>query len=63
MTSEFNPEEIFESAISEHLEVVREFARQKNAVETIALAITSALLGGGKILWCGNGGSAPDCQH
>jgi D-sedoheptulose 7-phosphate isomerase len=63
MTSEFNPEEIFESAIAEHLEVVSELARQKNVVETIALAMTGALLGGGKVLWCGNGGSAADCQH
>lgn len=63
MTSEFNPEEIFESAISEHLEVVRELARQQGVIEAIALAMTAALLGGGKILWCGNGGSAADCQH
>jgi D-sedoheptulose 7-phosphate isomerase len=46
-----------------HLEVVRELAHQQNVVEAIALAMTEALHGGGKILWCGNGGSAADCQH
>ncbi len=63
MTSEFNPKQIFESAISEHLEVVRDLARQQDVIEAIALGMTSAILGGGKILWCGNGGSAADCQH
>jgi D-sedoheptulose 7-phosphate isomerase len=25
--------------------------------------MTEAILAGGKVLWCGNGGSAADCQH
>jgi D-sedoheptulose 7-phosphate isomerase len=63
MTSEFNSKELFESAISEHLDVVRELAGQQDAIEGIALAMTTAILGRGKVLWCGNGGSAADCQH
>jgi D-sedoheptulose 7-phosphate isomerase len=63
MRSEINPKEAFESAISMHLEVVRELTRQLDVIEAVALAMTEALLGGGKVLWCGNGGSAADCQH
>jgi D-sedoheptulose 7-phosphate isomerase len=32
-------------------------------LEGIALAMTAALRSEGKILWCGNGGSAADSQH
>ena len=32
-------------------------------LETIARAMTASLRAGGKILWCGNGGSAGDSQH
>ena len=63
MTSEFSLKELFESTISKHLEVVRELGRQHDVIETIAEAMTASILGGGKILWCGNGGSAADCQH
>ena len=33
------------------------------ATEMAALAVASALAQGGKLLLCGNGGSAADCQH
>ena len=36
---------------------------QAPVLEAIAKAMTSALRAGGKILWCGNGGSAADSQH
>jgi len=32
-------------------------------LQTIAMSMTTALRNGGKILWCGNGGSAADSQH
>jgi D-sedoheptulose 7-phosphate isomerase len=32
-------------------------------VEAIANAIVTALRDGGKVLWCGNGGSAAEAQH
>jgi D-sedoheptulose 7-phosphate isomerase len=63
MKSDFDPKEMFESALAEHVEVVHGLARQQGVIEAIALAMNTALVGGGKILWCGNGGSAADCQH
>ena len=54
---------IFGKAIAEHLEVVRQIDGQQPVLEAIALAMTATLRGGGKILWCGNGGSAGDSQH
>jgi D-sedoheptulose 7-phosphate isomerase len=54
---------IFGKAIAEHLEVVRQIEAQQPVLEAIALAMTATLRGGGKILWCGNGGSAGDSQH
>ncbi len=57
------PASIFGKAIAEHLEVVGQVAAQQPLLEAIALAMTATLRAGGKILWCGNGGSAGDSQH
>jgi D-sedoheptulose 7-phosphate isomerase len=54
---------VFGAAIREHLEVVRQVEAQQAVLESIALAMTASLRAGGKILWCGNGGSAGDAQH
>jgi D-sedoheptulose 7-phosphate isomerase len=54
---------IFDKAIAEHLAVVRTMQNQLQVLESIARAMTSTLQAGGKILWCGNGGSAADAQH
>lgn len=54
---------IFGAAIADHLEVVRQVEAQTALLESIAVAMTATLRAGGKILWCGNGGSAGDCQH
>lgn len=54
---------VFGAAIAEHLEVVRQVETQQAALESIAVAMTASLRAGGKILWCGNGGSAGDSQH
>jgi len=43
--------------------VVRQLETQQPVLEAIALAMTATLRAGGKILWCGNGGSAGDSQH
>lgn len=56
-------EGIFGKAIAEHLEVVRELQGQQETLTMIARAMTGTLRAGGKILWCGNGGSASDSQH
>jgi D-sedoheptulose 7-phosphate isomerase len=54
---------IFGNAIAEHLEVVRQLNEQQDLLAAIALAMTATLRARGKILWCGNGGSAADSQH
>jgi D-sedoheptulose 7-phosphate isomerase len=43
--------------------VVQALMSQQNVLEAIALAMASTLHSGGRILWCGNGGSAADSQH
>lgn len=42
--------------VTEDAELVREIA-------TVAEQFVACLRGGGKVLWCGNGGSAADAQH
>jgi D-sedoheptulose 7-phosphate isomerase len=63
MSSSPDGTKIFSEAIAEHLGVVREMEAQQPALERIARAMTVCLRDGGKILWCGNGGSAGDSQH
>lgn len=55
--------EIFAKAIAEHLGVVRELESQTPLLASIANDMAAALRRGGKVLWCGNGGSAADSQH
>jgi D-sedoheptulose 7-phosphate isomerase len=54
---------VFGAGIAEHLQVVRQVEAQQGVLESIAEAMTASLRAGGKILWCGNGGSAGDSQH
>jgi D-sedoheptulose 7-phosphate isomerase len=63
MSSAPNSATIFGIAIAEHLEVVRQLKEQQGVLEAIAMAMTATLETRGKILWCGNGGSAGDSQH
>ncbi|MGA3081102.1 MAG: D-sedoheptulose 7-phosphate isomerase [Terracidiphilus sp.] len=63
MSSAPNSASIFGNAIVEHLEVVRQLKEQQGVLQAIAMAMTATLLARGKILWCGNGGSAADSQH
>jgi D-sedoheptulose 7-phosphate isomerase len=63
MSKSLDAAHIFGAAIAEHLEVVRKVQSQQPALESIARAMTATLRAGGKILWCGNGGSAGDSQH
>jgi D-sedoheptulose 7-phosphate isomerase len=57
------PSSLFASAIQEHLNIISEFQAQSFTLERIARVMSEALQSGGKILWCGNGGSAADSQH
>jgi D-sedoheptulose 7-phosphate isomerase len=54
---------VFERAIDEHLAVINEIRKQRLVLENIARAMSASLHAGGKILWCGNGGSAGESQH
>lgn len=47
----------------DHLQVVQALLLQANAIERMGLLLVEALRRGGKILLCGNGGSAADAQH
>ena len=63
MTTELTADAVFARAFEEHLKVIEELKAQQPVLETIAHEMTEAVLDGGKILWCGNGGSAADAQH
>ena len=54
---------IFRRAIDDHLQVVQQLSEQQEVIQSIAEKMTEAIFAGGKVLWCGNGGSAADCQH
>jgi D-sedoheptulose 7-phosphate isomerase len=58
-----DPSTVFEQAIAEHLSVVQSLVSQQSLLQQIAAEMTKAVLGGNKVLWCGNGGSAADAQH
>jgi D-sedoheptulose 7-phosphate isomerase len=52
------------AALQEGIELRRELAATKaEAIADCAERIAAALDAGGKLLLCGNGGSAADCQH
>ncbi len=63
MLSSLNLESIFSESMKGHLAVVHQLETQRPRLEEIANRMTTALLDGHKILWCGNGGSATDVQH
>lgn len=54
---------VFDKAIDEHVAVIKEIRNQRLVLERIARAMSASLHLGGKILWCGNGGSAGESQH
>lgn len=54
---------IFQAALAEHLEVIQALNDQQHVLDQIASEMLLAIRMGGKILWCGNGGSAADAQH
>ncbi|MGC1450596.1 MAG: D-sedoheptulose 7-phosphate isomerase [Candidatus Sulfotelmatobacter sp.] len=54
---------IFESAFADHIQVIQTLRDQRRVLDLIASEMVLAIRMGGKILWCGNGGSAADAQH
>ena len=63
MSNNTTPSTLFAAAIQEHLQIISEFQSQCGLLEQIARVMSASLHAGGKILWCGNGGSAGDSQH
>jgi D-sedoheptulose 7-phosphate isomerase len=55
--------ETFARATKQHVVVIEELAKQQSLLLQIADCMCEAITKGNKILWCGNGGSAADCQH
>jgi|KBSMisStandDraft_5_1062788.scaffolds.fasta_scaffold02517_5 D-sedoheptulose 7-phosphate isomerase len=54
---------IFQAALADHLQIVQALNDQQRVLDRIASEMVLAVRMGGKILWCGNGGSAADAQH
>lgn len=63
MTDSLRSQPLFDRAITEHLDVIRDLSAVRPELETIATMMSDAILAGKKIFWLGNGGSAADAQH
>lgn len=63
MSCPLSSSQIFDSAIASHIELARQLQDQQSTLEAIAQAMSETIRSGGKIFWCGNGGSAADSQH
>ncbi len=53
----------FLAALDEHNELFQRLHPLREAVERIGQSLAQVLAGGGKLMFCGNGGSASDSQH
>jgi len=53
----------FSDVIHEHQQVINQLAGHTPLITQASKLIISTLISGHKILLCGNGGSAADCQH
>ncbi len=53
----------FATALAEHLQVAEASRALAPQVDAVAARLAEVLRAGKKLLWCGNGGSAADCQH
>ena len=54
---------IYLDNLAEHAQMLAQLGRLEPAVVAAARVLAGALATGGKLLFCGNGGSAADCQH
>jgi D-sedoheptulose 7-phosphate isomerase len=53
----------FISDLEQHQAVIRQLADYSDVIEAAGQLLIKTLKQGGKLLLCGNGGSAADCQH
>jgi D-sedoheptulose 7-phosphate isomerase len=63
MSSPAKTTSVFHDSVAAHQKTIEALAAQALIFEKIAGEMSRAILGGHKILWCGNGGSAADSQH
>jgi len=61
--SALDPHTVFRRGIENHLQIVEQLIEQQHLLKAIATRMVATLLSRGKVFWCGNGGSAADCQH
>ena len=55
--------DLLSSGLEEHLEVFRQLAALAQGIRQAAGVLAASLSQGGKLMLCGNGGSAADSQH
>ena len=55
--------ELIKNHILEHRSVLDSVMQLDESIEKVANLFINCLEKGGTIFWCGNGGSASDCQH
>ena len=53
----------FAHARLEHQKAIQSVLNQSDKIEQVVEQILTAIAGGGKVIWLGNGGSAADAQH
>src|SRR3990167_9531021 len=58
-----NPSDTIRDRIEAHIKTARGLGEQSASIASVAECFVSAIRNGGKILLCGNGGSAADAQH
>ncbi len=61
-----NMKKIIENSLAEAVETLRQFASDKNTMDSInraAIAMSDSIKNGGKVIACGNGGSLCDATH
>lgn len=58
-----HPLKYINAAFVDHTNAMASMYQQRAMLQKIAAVCHTALTKGGTIYWCGNGGSAADCQH
>ena len=58
-----NTSTIVNDAILDHVSVIQRLQTLIPVIQRIAAQMIETVTSGGKVIWCGNGGSAADAQH
>ena len=54
---------IFDEDLNDHIKIANSLRDQKEEIQNSIIKIAKSITNGGKIMFCGNGGSAADAQH